>query len=179
MTAWFFGYGSLVNRATHSYPQAQRARLHNWRRIWVRTAMREVVFLSIHPAPDHEIDGLIATVPNANWTALDARETGYDRVKVTNDVENDVDASHIAAYRVTPEMQREAGKHFILLSYLDTVAQGFREEFGPAGVEAFFATTDGWDAPVFDDRGSPRYPRACDTTHAENAQVDRLLAQVQ
>ena len=51
MTAWFFGYGSLVNRATHSYPQAQRARLHNWRRVWVRTAMREVVFLSIHPAP--------------------------------------------------------------------------------------------------------------------------------
>ena len=63
MTAWFFGYGSLVNRATHSYPQAQRARLHNWRRVWVRTAMREVVFLSIHPAPDHEIDGLIAAVP--------------------------------------------------------------------------------------------------------------------
>ena len=89
MTAWFFGYGSLVNRATHSYPQAQRARLHNWRRVWVRTAMREVVFLSIHPAPGADIDGLIAAVPGADWTALDAREAGYDRINVISDMESD------------------------------------------------------------------------------------------
>ena len=179
MTAWFFGYGSLVNRATHSYPQAQRARLHNWRRVWVRTAMREVVFLSIHPAPGADIDGLIAAVPGADWTALDAREAGYDRINVISDLESDVNASPIAAYRVTPALQRETGEHFILLSYLDTVAQGFRKEFGATGVEAFFATTDGWNAPVFDDRGSPRYPRACDTSRDDKAQVDKLLAQVQ
>ena len=51
MTPSFFGYGSLVNRATHDYPGAQPAQLHGWRRVWVRTDLRDVVFLSVRPDP--------------------------------------------------------------------------------------------------------------------------------
>jgi len=83
MTPWFFGYGSLVNRATHRYPLAQTATLNGWRRVWVRTGLRDVVFLSIHPAEGHSIDGLIATVPGADWAALDQREHGYARIDAT------------------------------------------------------------------------------------------------
>ncbi|MFL4468905.1 gamma-glutamylcyclotransferase family protein [Tateyamaria armeniaca] len=179
MTPWFFGYGSLVNRATHSYPEAQVATLHGWRRVWVRTALREVVFLSIHPAAGHSIHGLIASVPNADWGALDLRESGYARINATPHVSHDAPASSIAAYQVPADRQRHGGDHCILLSYLDVVVQGFVREFGEDGARAFFDTTDGWDTPVVDDRAAPRYSRAQSLTAQERALTDDLLAQVQ
>ncbi|WP_299618126.1 gamma-glutamylcyclotransferase family protein [uncultured Tateyamaria sp.] len=179
MTSWFFGYGSLVNRDTHSYPQAQQATLRGWRRTWVRTALRDVVFLSIHKAPGHSINGLIAAVPQADWTALDTREAGYSRFAATDHIVHGAEASDIAAYQVPPALQRHDGDHCMLLSYLDVVVQGFLREFGQAGVEAFFDTTDNWAIPVHDDRGQPRYPRATQVSREEQALVDRLLAQVQ
>jgi len=179
MTPWFFGYGSLVNRATHDYPQAQAATLQGWRRVWVRTALRDVVFLSVHPAPGHSIDGLVASVPNADWAALDLRETGYDRIDATHAVAHRTRASDIAVYHVPDHAQRPGGDHRILLSYLDVVVQGFVREFGQAGAEAFFSTTDGWDTSVLDDRGAPLYPRAQALTADERALTDRLLAEVQ
>lgn len=179
MTPWFFGYGSLVNRSTHTYPQAQKATLNNWRRTWVRTDLREVVFLSIHAAPGHSIDGLIAAVPGADWAALDARETGYARIEATDHIAHDSDASDIAVYQVSADRQRTDGAHCMLLSYLDVVVHGFLNEFGQAGAEAFFATTDNWDTPIRDDRGAPLYSRAQSLTRDEQSLVDRLLAQVQ
>ncbi|WP_299547665.1 gamma-glutamylcyclotransferase family protein [uncultured Tateyamaria sp.] len=179
MTPWFFGYGSLVNRATHDYPHAQHATLEGWRRIWVRTALREVVFLSVHPVQGNRIDGLIASVPRADWAALDQRETGYDRIDATRSVQHKAAASDIAVYQVPTAAQRKDGDHRILLSYLDVVVQGFHREFGEAGAEHFFATTDGWDTPLHDDRAAPLYPRAQQLTVAERALTDKLLAQVQ
>lgn len=179
MTPWFFGYGSLANRKTHAYPQAQKATLRNWRRTWVRTDLREVVFLSIHPAPGHSIDGLIAAVPGADWAALDAREAGYTRFAATDHIAHNSDASEIAAYQIPNDRLRRDGSHCMLLSYLDVVVQGFLHEFGQEGAEAFFATTDNWDTPVHDDRGAPLYSRAQDLTRHEQKRVDQLLAQVQ
>lgn len=179
MTPWFFGYGSLVNRATHDYPQAQPATLTGWRRIWVRTALRDVVFLSVHPAQGDSIDGLIASVPRADWAALDLRESGYTRIDATAAVQHQAMASDIAIYQVPSAAQRKGGDHRILLSYLDVVVQGFLREFGEAGAEHFFATTDGWDTPVQDDRAAPLYPRAQTLSAPERALTDRLLAQVQ
>ena len=179
MTPYFFGYGSLVNRATHDYPDAHPATLNGWRRVWVRTALRDVVFLSIRPAKGDSIQGLIAAVPGADWAALDLRETGYTRVDTTAHVTHPARTQSIAAYQVPSEMQRAGGEHRILLSYLDVVVQGFVREFGEAGAEAFFATTDGWDTPVHDDRAAPIYPRAQPLSASERALTDRLLAQVQ
>lgn len=179
MTPWFFGYGSLVNRATHDYPDARPARLNGWRRTWVRTELREVVFLSVEPAPGHCIDGLIARVPGADWTALDIRETGYARRDASAHVHHDAGTADIAVYQVPEDVQRDGSMHTILLSYLDVVVQGFLREFGEAGVEAFFATTDNWHVPVVDDRGAPRYSRAQTISAAERRLTDRLLAQVQ
>ncbi|WP_299609426.1 gamma-glutamylcyclotransferase family protein [uncultured Tateyamaria sp.] len=179
MTPWFFGYGSLVNRATHDYPQAQQATLRGWRRTWVRTALRDVVFLSVHEAPGHSIDGLIASVPGADWAALDQRESGYNRIDASHAVHHGADAGDIAVYQVPQESQRMGGDHRILLSYLDVVVQGFVREFGQAGAEHFFATTDGWETQVHDDRAAPLYPRAQVLTAQERALTDRLLAQVQ
>jgi len=169
----FFGYGSLVNRATHDYPAAEPALLAGWRRVWVHTALRPVAFLSVEPASGVSIAGLVARVPGADWAALDAREFAYTRHAVTAQT----GAGPLAAQVYAVAQGRAPGaRHPILLSYLDAVVQGFLREYGPGGAAAFFATTAGWQAPVFDDRAAPRYPRAQVLGRSERATVDDALA---
>ncbi len=179
MIPYFFGYGSLVNRNTHAYPDAQPARLQGWRRNWVRTGGRDTVFLSVKPDPDSTIEGLIAAVPGADWVALDTREGGYQRIASGGAVVHGlVPAPDISHYRVPDESALAQGHHVILLSYLDVVVQGFLREFGETGVDDFFATTDGWDTPVLNDRAEPRYPRAQALSSAETALVDDHLTRL-
>ena len=184
MIPYFFGYGSLVNRSTHTYPDARPAQLSGWRRVWVRTARRDVVFLSVEPDIETSIDGLIAAVPGADWQALDAREFGYDRLSSGSAVLHDVLPSpDMAHYSIAPQHRHTDGNHTILLSYLDVVVQGFYREYGPEGVTRFFDTTQGWDSPILNDRAAPRYPRHQTLTRQETALVDdnlaRLMAQLQ
>ena len=175
--ARFFGYGSLVNRATHDYPGAEPALLAGWRRVWVHTALRPVAFLSVEPAPGVAIAGLVAEVPRGDWAALDAREYAYRRHAVTAAAHPCGSGIAAQVYAVPqPQSASPSQTHPILLSYLDAVVQGFLREFGPAGAADFFATTAGWDAPVLDDRAAPRYPRAQPLSRAETGLVDRLLA---
>jgi hypothetical protein len=174
MTPYFFGYGSLVNRDTHVYGDCHRAELRGWRRAWVRTSGRDTVFLSVQMDPDTAIDGLIAAVPQADWRVLDLRETGYARLSSGGSVAHPLDpAPEIEHYAVPPEDIVPTGDHVILLSYLDVVVQGFFREYGSAGVQRFFDTTDGWDTPILDDRAAPRYPRHKLLTDEERALVDR------
>ena len=179
MIPYFFGYGSLVNRNTHSYPDAQPARLKGWRRTWVRTGRRDLVFLSVKPDAHSDIDGLIAAVPGADWIALDKRETGYQRLSSGGAVVHALSpAPDISHYRVPESSAVAGGDHMILLSYLDVVVQGFLREFGISGVTDFFDTTDGWDTPILNDRADPRYPRAQPLTQDETALVDEHLGRL-
>jgi hypothetical protein len=175
---FFFGYGSLVNRETHAFPRIARARVRGWARTWKRTRLRQVAFLTAVEAPGIEIEGLIAAVPGSDWTALDAREYAYDRLPVAEiDHEHGPRPLDIQIYRTKPEHDTDASEaHPILLSYLDTVIQGYLREFGEAGARRFFDTTHGWeDAPVFDDRAEPIYTRATKTTFEERNFVDTEL----
>ena len=166
----FFGYGSLVNRRTHAYPDARATSVADWRRAWRHTARRDVAYLTATPDPGGRIDGLSAGVPGADWTALDLREAAYLRATLP---------SGEAIYHIPDGMHGAPdAAHPILMSYLDVVVQGFLDEFGEAGVERFFATTDGWDAPLRDDRAAPTYPRAQTLGREERAVVDRWLARV-
>ena len=171
----FFGYGSLVNLATHAYADPRPATLRGWRRVWRTTHLREAAFLSVDPAPDTAIDGVVARVPGADWAALDAREAAYTRHDVTAAL---AAADPTAVYVVSPDYLRHDPPGPILLSYLDTVAQGFLALHGEAGLARFFATTDGWHHPVADDRGAPVYARATALSPAERRLVDRYLARV-
>lgn len=180
----FFGYGSLVNTATHSYPNAQKATLTGWRRAWIKTDQRDVVFLTAVPAtPTSKIQGLIAAVPNADWVALDERENGYQRIPSEGKVSHDGDPIRdIAHYAVAPQKWRETGSQTILLSYLDVVVQGYLQQFGAAGVAVFFETTDGWETPILNDRDEPRYPRckvlSTEETSLVDQHLDRIAAQI-
>ncbi len=174
---YFFGYGSLVNLATHDFPDPRPARLSGWRRAWRHTDLRPVAFLTAIPDTESEIDGMVAHVPKNDWAALDQREWAYDRVPATDAVSHPLTHEvEIAVYAVPQGHQTNPTRqHPLLLSYIDVVVQGYLRSFGEDGADRFFATTDGWDAPILNDRAEPRYPRHQQLKPTEVAFVDDRL----
>ena len=179
--AYFFGYGSLVNRDTHHFEGARTARLSGWRRAWRHTPLREVAYLTAIPDADSAIEGLIAPVPDGDWAALDVRERAYDRQPASHQIAHDLPhAPEIVVYAIPQDLHHQpTTRGPVLLSYIDVVIQGYLREFGEAGAQNFFDTTDGWDAPVVDDRDAPRYPRHCHLTSDETAFVNDALRAAQ
>ncbi|WP_377191210.1 gamma-glutamylcyclotransferase family protein [Ruegeria meonggei] len=174
---YFFGYGSLVNLSTHDFPDPRPALLKGWRRAWRHTDLRPVAFLTAVPDPQAEIEGMIAHVPRNDWAALDEREWAYDRIPATQSVKHPLTHDiEIAVYSVPQGRHGEPSSHHpLLLSYIDVVVQGYLRAFGEGGADRFFATTDGWDAPVLNDRDAPRYPRHQQLKMAETEFVDDRL----
>ncbi|MFV0244929.1 MAG: gamma-glutamylcyclotransferase family protein [Qingshengfaniella sp.] len=173
----FFGYGSLVNRRTHDYHRTLAATLPGWRREWRSTRLRDIAILSARPVPGGSIAGLIAEVPGDDWTALDQREADYLRHDISATIQPAVPGPrHTQVYQVDPGIVRSPCDGAILLSYLDTVIQGFLDMGGAAAAAGFFATTDGWARDVLDDRAAPIYPRATSLTAQERGIVDTALA---
>ncbi len=172
----FFGYGSLVNTATHDYANTRKATVQGWRRQWEQSALRDASFLSIHRDPLSSIQGLIADVGPIGWDALDERERAYNRYRLTHRELNEQPEPGVHIYQANPDFIAPTGSGKpILLSYLDCVVQGYLEQFGEDGVRAFFRSTSGWDTPVRDDRSDPVYPRAQRLTANETALVDTYL----
>ncbi len=170
----FFGYGSLVNRTTHDFQDCRPAVLTGWRRVWRHTSLRPAAFLTSVRAEGSEIDGVTALVPNGDWKALDAREYAYARSDVAHQLRQEAVERRVVQVYAIPDGAHGAPTelHPILLSYLDVVVQGFLREFGEAGVARFFDTTDGWEAPVLDDRRDPVYSRHRRLTADETDLVD-------
>ncbi|WP_306418084.1 gamma-glutamylcyclotransferase family protein [Albidovulum aquaemixtae] len=168
----FFGYGSLVNRATHDYAPGEPALLRGWRRTWRHTRLRPWPYLSAEPA-ESEIEGLVAAVPGDDWALLDQREAAYRRHTLAHEhiTSSPGWADRVEIYAVDEVNAAKAAVHPILLSYLDTVVQGFLREFGEAGVARFFATTTSWTA-LLDDREEPIYSRHQRATASERALTD-------
>jgi hypothetical protein len=164
----FFGYGSLVNRLTHDGIDIRRESVTGWRRTWAHAPGRPRSFLTVEPAPGVTIDGLSAEVPNGDWTALDLREAAYIRAEAHPGT---------AIYHLPPgTASRPSRTYPVVLSYIDVVIEGFLAEYGEAGVERFFQTTTGWDAPILDDRAAPRYARHRNVGSGVRHLVDRHLA---
>ncbi len=173
---FFFGYGSLVNTSSHDFRDISNARLVGWRRVWQRTNLRDFSFLSVHTSDDFSIDGVIANVPDGNWTKLDKREAGYDRIIGSEMIEHTISkADSISFYRIPDHKLANLEKCPILLSYLDVVLMGFLQRFGKQGFSNFFETTDGWDCGILNDRYNPRYPRAQEYESGFYSTVDNAL----
>ncbi|MEM7718840.1 MAG: gamma-glutamylcyclotransferase family protein [Pseudomonadota bacterium] len=175
--SYVFGYGSLVNPGTHDYGDVQAARLTGWRRVWRHVEGRSVAFLTITRDAETEIAGALAQVPGQDWAALDQRERSYLRETAIG-VTHDSDAEDIRFYHAPEDLHRPfSGHHPILLSYLDAVVQGYLKLGGEDAVRNFFDTTSGWEAPILDDRATPRYPRHQTLLDVERQLVDASLAQ--
>lgn len=176
---YIFGYGSLVNRETHAFENVYTARLTGWRRVWRHTLLRPVAYLSVEPDPGSAIDGLIMGVSHPD-PQLEQRERGYDRHAVELQVDHDMTGpASIEVYAVHHEKHGRPEQLLpVYLSYIDVVVQGYLREYGESGVQHFFETTNGWRAPVLDDRKSPYYPRHTQPLRAERALTDHWLNQL-
>lgn len=198
----YFGYGSLVNRATLAtgVVAAFPARLRGWRRTWrprpdmgptpgvTRPDGLTPSLLTAHRAEDAAIDGLLVIDLAINLPAIDAREFRYHRrditlAELTFDVgrtERDTGlrldpGTRLHVYEARTEHPETAGPAPILRSYLDAVMQGFLNEFGEGGVHRFVAETDAFHTPIHEDRQQPLYPRAVTLSPGEMALFDAVL----
>ncbi|MCP5087717.1 MAG: gamma-glutamylcyclotransferase [Rhodobacteraceae bacterium] len=175
----FFGYGSLVNNATHAYVNTRPATVCGWRRQWVQSALRDASFLSVQHDPLSYIQGVVADVGQIGWEALDVRERAYNRRRLTEHELPGQTAKAVHIYQANPDfIAPKGGNRPILLSYLDCVVQGFLAQFEEDGVRDFFRSTSGWDTPVRDDRAAPIYPRSQTLTSEETLMVDFHLSAV-
>lgn len=178
-TIAYFGYGSLVNLESLRTPyiSAHRAKIKGWKRIWLTrpyepdsfAASEGLAFLSVTPAPDSEIDGMIITDHATSLAALDKRESLYTRVNIDNtDITLCDDEINTADKFLYVADEHPADKNSqILRSYLDVVMQGYHFHFGLTGLEHFFATTLNFDLDIHEDRKDPLYPRATRLTPEE------------
>ena len=183
----YFGYGSLVNRATHrtAILHAVPARLKGWRRTWrPRPDMPgfPAALLSVRPEPDALCDGLVVFDRAENLSAVDAREARYRRLELAPDSLETAaplpTGLPLYVYVAQTDIPPHREPPMILRSYLDAVLQGFLAEHGEAGVSRFLAETDGFETPIHDDRHRPIYPRAVDLAEHEAALFADLLARL-
>lgn len=195
----YFGYGSLVNRAT-LLSQAVAvfpARLKGWGRTWrPRPDMGPTPgvmlpegltpsLLTAHRSEGASIDGVLVIDLAENLPGVDAREFRYHRRDIA--LEDLVFGENPAAapgldpsirlhvYEARTEHPDTLGPSPILRSYLDAVMQGFYREFGEDGLHRFVAETGAFHMPIHEDRDRPLYPRAVTLSAAEAELFDLAL----
>ncbi len=181
----YFGYGSLVNPATHRTKiiDYSKATLKGWRREWLarpNNSFGNVVLLSVKRCEKSEIDGLVVLDHAHNQPALDEREANYDRKTVTVHelaglkepyTNQDETSIYVASHH---PMLNNAHEFCILRSYLDAVMQGYLHHFGEEGVARFVQSTDNFHFAICEDRHNPRYPRFVETSNSEQKLFDQL-----
>jgi len=196
----YFGYGSLVNRATRPAGEVSyRARLYGWRRVWGHRVLsaqqpsdeleRSCCSLSVQKLIDFDIanrknmpfiDGVVVTIPITDLPTLDKRETGYDRHAIPSshfDLPAECDVDEIHVYVSKPAHQGDATEHFpILQSYIDCVLAGYCEVFEHQGMQRFVDSTQGWAGVIENERDNPKYPRAVSLPASKLAQFDSIIA---
>lgn len=138
-----------------------------------------ICVLTMKPDPASSIAGVVIALPASDLLALDARESGYARAALAGDAVDGFRAppgTTIEAYYSKAEHRRFGDERSpILRTYLDCVLGGFFALGGRAAVEAFLATTSGWESPILDDRARPRYPRAVVLAPEARAAIDDAL----
>jgi hypothetical protein len=180
----YFGYGSLVNRATlrTDIIDIVPARLVGWRRIWrPRPDMPgfPAALLTVRREPDAVCDGVLIIDRAANLAAVDEREARYRRIslgpqelEISQAFEDGIPAY---VYEADPELPPHREPPAILQSYLDAVMQGFLAIHGEAGLRRFLAETAGFaEIPIRPDREKPAYSRAVTLSDTERAFFDAL-----
>lgn len=165
----YFGYGSLVCRATHRTDiiAAVPARLTGWRRMWrARPDMPgfPAALLSVRREEGAACDGLLVFDRANNLAAVDAREACYRRVELASGELELAGPAPLDCPRFVYVAEEEIPLHpqppRILRSYLDAVLLGFLTEHGEEGLRRFLRETEGFDVGIHDDRDAPLYPRA-------------------
>lgn len=181
----YFGYGSLVNRATHqtAIVDAFPAQLKGWKRCWkprADTSVFDVAILSVRPEPETVTEGLLVVDHLQNLPVIDERERNYRRVELNrDDFDTPIDVPDdcpIFVYEVPDTPGLTFGTQRVLRSYLDAVLQGFLNEFGEQSVGRFVQETDAFDIGILNDDADPSYQRHVSLSDAERRLFDAVLA---
>jgi cation transport regulator ChaC len=162
MTAFVFGYGSLVRR-----PDGLPCNLLGHRRAWnvamdnrrtipgykyyvdpdtgERPRVR-VTFLSLYPAPEGRVNGVAFPVTADELDALDRRERNYDRIDVTRLIDADLGGTVWTYLGSAAARERfAAGAAVVAQDYFEAI----RSDFAAAGsLQAFDRSTDPLTVPV-------------------------------
>lgn len=183
----YFGYGSLVNLDTLRTPyiSAHRARVTGWERVWLSRPKIEgsfapyegLAFLSVRPAKNTAIDGLLITDHVSSLAALDEREALYSRTRINFETLMFPDGERVEAdhFLYVADAAPAAPNARILRSYLDAVMQGYLHHFGEQGLQDFIATTANFDLEIQEDRDAPVYPRAVRLTVKQSELFTALI----
>ncbi|MEM5501259.1 gamma-glutamylcyclotransferase family protein [Ahrensia kielensis] len=182
----YFGYGSLVNPATHrtNVLHYERAQLRGFKRSWQERpdiGTEPIALLSSAPSShDDLLDGLLVFDLSENLPLLDEREYGYDRLSVTPEdlkLYDDKTLPEIPLYVYSGRLpQKVDAPHYILQSYLDAVLQGYLHQYGEEGVRNFVERTARFNTKLFADRASPRYPRYVSLSESEQHLFDQVTS---
>jgi len=158
--------------------------LPGWVRQWmhcIETPQGKICALTAAPDARVEIAGLVLLQSAHGLAELDQRESGYFRVRVPVHLETpDPAVAEIDCFTYisnSAHYKHGSPEFPIWRSYLDCVLAGYFELGGREAMESFVASTQGWDAPILDDRRTPRYPRAVALTSGLERGIDRTLAE--
>jgi len=183
----YFGFGSLVNRDTRPRDEvAVNATLKGWGRVWnhrvrVGPGRQSCTSLSVEPLSG-SIEGVVVRIPLSELPALDARESGYARMRlpVTDFVlPETLYTDTVYVYRSLQKNRHLADEqHPVAQSYIDCVMAGYLKRFGDDGLKDLLQTTRGWELPVLNDRQAPTYPRSVNLPTDQYQYFDTLLASI-
>ncbi len=180
----YFGYGSLVNRATLSATvlDAMPARLSGWARRWrPRPDMPgfPAALLTVSRQQGAALDGLVVFDRRENLEAVDRREGRYRRREIDPgqvSARKDIpEGCPLYVYEAMVELPVHRDPPRILRSYLNVVMQGFHAEHGQDGVERFIAETAEFHIPIHEDAHEPVYPRHVGISDAERRLFEAIL----
>jgi cation transport regulator ChaC len=162
MTAFVFGYGSLVRRSDGipchllGHRRAWNVAMDNRRTIpgykyyvdpdtGERPPVR-VTFLSLYPAAEGRVNGAAFPVSAEELDELDRRERNYDRIDVTELIDADLGGT-VWTY-LGSEAARErfaAGAAVVAQDYFDAIRGDFE---ATGGLQAFDRSTDPLTVPL-------------------------------
>ncbi len=196
----YFGFGSLVNRATRpAGEEAHPARLYGWQRVWGHRVLsaqqpsdeppRSCCSLTVQKLPETGftmrenspfIEGVVVTIPVSELPALDRREAGYDRHVLSAsdfDLPSGFPSDEIHMYVSRPDHRGDATDQFpILQSYVDCVLAGYCDVFSHDGMQRFVDSTAGWRGVIENERHDPKYPRAVKLPDNQLETIDHVVA---
>lgn len=181
---FILGYGSLINSQSRAKTgetgQVWPVKLHGFERHWsVMTEEFGMSSVAVIQSPERACNGVLVEVPVDQLPLFDERENGYERAQITlsqlsayqeEDLPDGTYWVYHTASVVTPHPECP-----IALSYVDVILSGCLE-YGDAFVQDFLAQTKGWNAPLLNDRQTPRYPRVQSDLSTER--LNTLLAPV-
>lgn len=186
--SYVFGYGGLILAESRELTfrvkiNSTPAVLNGFERIWGHKVQEyNLTSLSLRKNPSRNCIGVIFPVTVNQLDLLDARETGYKRVKIPKDQIHlapplSFEMHHdlpIFTY-ITNNVSIPTEKYPIIQSELDAILTGCLREYGEKFALGVLNTTWGWNKNRHNDRKNPRYPWA-KNEKSIHEHIDRLLS---